>query len=332
MRAAQTVLLRDGAASSLVDGRPWETSDGTLTLQADSTLRVADKARSIDRQYAGSLGAHWTHDGLVLVNRVPAEEYVASVLASEASSSWAFEALRAQAIAVRTFAIVARDARHSRDWDVGDDTSSQVYRGRAGVSDIFFRASAATRAQYVAVGDAAVQVFYSAVCGGHTASLSELNGQSSPTHLGGIPDVDAAGNAYCAAAPYYRWRNSLSTELLARVAGVDPDTVDGFNVGGRWPSGRVKLVRLLRHGSAPLEMTGREFYARSLQTLGYKVLPSTLFDVQPDGSGFAFNGHGIGHGVGLCQWGARARADAGQHAEQILQAFFPGTQIRGKAA
>lgn len=331
-RAAQSVLLRDTAARSFVDGRPWGASEGMLTLRADSPLRVTDSARSIDRQYAGVLQARWTHDGLVLVNRVPVEEYVASVLASEASSSWPFEALRAQAIAVRTFALVARDERSSRDWDLGDDTSSQVYRGRAVLSDIFVRSSDATRAQFIAVREAAAQVFYSAVCGGHTASLSELNGQSFPPHLEGIADVDAAGNAYCAAAPYYRWRNSLSKESLARVAGVVPESLDGFGVSARWPSGRVKTVRLVRHDGAAMDMSGRQFYARALQALGYKVLPSTLFDVQPDGAGFAFTGRGMGHGVGLCQWGARGRADAGQRAEEILQAFFPGTQIRSRSA
>jgi len=61
--------------------------------------------------------------------------------------------------------------------------------------------------------------------------------------------------------------------------------------------------------------------------LGYKVIPSALFDVTRNGAGFDFIGHGVGHGVGMCQWGARGRADAGMSATQILAAYFPGTVV-----
>jgi SpoIID/LytB domain protein len=76
-------------------------------------------------------------------------------------------------------------------------------------------------------------------------------------------------------------------------------------------------------------MDGRVFYGRCGALLGYKVLPSTMFTVAPDaGGGYRFAGHGIGHGIGMCQWGARGRADAGMDAAAILAAYFPGTAAK----
>ena len=75
------------------------------------------------------------------------------------------------------------------------------------------------------------------------------------------------------------------------------------------------------------DMDARQFYSQMASVLGYKVLPSTMFDVIVSVKGFVFKGHGLGHGVGMCQWGARGRANAGLQAAQIVEAYFPGTVL-----
>ncbi|HKW44801.1 MAG TPA: hypothetical protein VJN22_04030, partial [Candidatus Eremiobacteraceae bacterium] len=95
-----------------------------------------------------------------------------------------------------------------------------------------------------------------------------------------------------------------------------------------WPEGRVKRLRARsRHGFDNV-MDGRVFYGRCGSLLGYKVVPSTMFRVEADAGGYRFTGRGIGHGIGMCQWGARGRAEARMSAAEILAAYFPGTAPR----
>ena len=78
------------------------------------------------------------------------------------------------------------------------------------------------------------------------------------------------------------------------------------------------------------DVDGHAFYARAGSELGYKVVPSALFDIVAGispGAGYVISGRGVGHGVGMCQWGAQGRARAGQTAEQILEAYFPGSTL-----
>jgi stage II sporulation protein D len=114
---------------------------------------------------------------------------------------------------------------------------------------------------------------------------------------------------------------------MARIVDVPPAQLNSIAVVGRWPDGRVKTITA-GGSSFTVTLNGREFYARALRVLGYKVIPSTLFDVTRDDQGFSLVGHGVGHGVGMCQWGARGRAEAGMSAAQIIQAYFPGTRLR----
>ena len=306
-----------------------------VTVNADQTLTVTalvtGNAAPLVRRYDGALRITASASSIGLINLVGLEDYVASTLASEASSSWAFEALRAQAIAIRSFAVHAAATRRSRQYDVNDDTSSQVYRGVDGITSSFRGAAAATQARILSWRGSPAAVFYSAACGGHTAEVAELGGSGGQSYLAGVADVDEHQRAYCAAAPYFQWKNDLSRVALARVAGIAPETLANCSVGARWPDGRVAMLRVGRNGGPDLEIAGRAFYTRCLQTLGYKVLPSTFFDIAPDGDGFLVTGHGSGHGVGLCQWGARGRADAGFTAEAILRAYFPGTDLMQSA-
>ena len=282
---------------------------------------------SIQRRYPGTLFVMVRGSTLIAINQVDVETYVASVMSAEVSPGWATESLRAQAIVVRTYAAHSRLSRGPQEYDLKDDTSSQVYRGIDGVAQSFVSAAQDTAGQIVLAGNAPASVFYSSSCGGHTAASEELTGQRSPPYLVGVSDVDAGGHAYCSASPYFRWKNSVSAASMARIVDVPAEQLNSIAVVDRWPDGRVK--NLSASGSSfTVTLRGHEFYARALSVLGYKVIPSLLFDVARDDQNFSFVGHGVGHGVGMCQWGARGRADAGMSAAQIVQAYFPGTSLQ----
>lgn len=276
------------------------------------------------RRYAGTITVAPDQAGILIINTVDSESYTASVLGAEMSPGWHVEALKAQAIATRTYALHAA-LKSKKPFDLGDDTSSQVYHGMDAVADRFTSAVQATAGLALFAGDAIADVFYSAACGGHTASASEINGGSAPPYLRGIADVDGGGNAYCVKAPYFSWQNVIPSGSLERIFDLEPGDLTAIDANATWPDGRVKSLKARSRRGFENTMDGRVFYGRCGSLLGYKVVPSTMFRVAPDAGGFLFTGHGIGHGIGMCQWGARGRADAGMNAAAILAAYFPGT-------
>jgi stage II sporulation protein D len=279
------------------------------------------------RHYNGAISLQCTAQGLLAVNSVDMESYVASTLASEISPGWAPESLKAQAIVTRTYGVRAAVHNGSRQYDVTDDTSNQVYHGLDDVATSFVAAASSTAGMIVTAAGAPADVFYSAVCGGHTANSYQLTGRPGPAYLQGIADVDGGGRAYCTPAPFFAWENSVPADAMARVLDVPSADLGDVSVTDRWPDGRAKTVRVSRYGASSVDLDGHKFYAHCSAVLGYKVLPSAMFEISRTTAGFTFTGHGLGHGVGMCQWGARGRAGAGMPAAQILSAYFPGTTL-----
>jgi len=321
---ATTGMMTSGGTSSAIGTQIIElTGDPYLDVNAHSA-----SGDSIQRRYPGTMFVMTHGATLLAINQVEVETYVASVMSAEVSPGWATESLRAQAIVVRTYAAHSRLSRGPQHYDLKDDTSSQVYRGIDDVAQSFVSAAQDTAGQIVHSGYAPASVFYSAACGGHTAASEELTGQPSPAYLVGVSDLDSGGHAFCSAAPYFRWKNSVSAASMARIVDVPAEQLNSIAVVDRWPDGRVKTITA-GGSSFTVTLNGREFYARALRVLGYKVIPSSQFDVTRDTQGFSLVGHGVGHGVGMCQWGARGRADAGMNAAQIIEAYFPGTTVTG---
>lgn len=308
-----------------VDG----SSKPTVVSQSSGPIDVAATTADgsvIERNYAGTILSAVVDGTLVVYNDVDVESYVASVMASEISSSWQSEALKAQAIAIRTYGL--RRMKHTRpsNYDVTDDTTNQVYHGVDAIVGSLRTAASATAGLIVISGGAPADVWYHSACGGHTASSSEITGVPPPPYLQGYPDSDGGGHAYCAASPYYSWRNSLPASALASVAGVD--VLSSIAIAQRWPDGRVKTVHVVSSSGDAHDIDGHHFYSRATAVLGYKVVPSSFFDIASSNGGYTLSGHGVGHGVGMCQWGAQGRALAGQNAAAILAAYFPGTTIQ----
>lgn len=327
---ASNVLVDLATGTATADGRRIDLAGEAVAVSSATPLLLVAHSRStpIRRRYAGSIELRYDGKSLLVVNAVDVETYVASILSSEIPAAWPAEALEAQAIATRTYALHAQALGGARNpYDLTDDTSSQVYRGSDGVPAPLVRAAVATTGLIVRSGGEPAEVFYSSTCGGHTASAAELTGREAPPHLRGIADTDASGRAYCARAPYFSWRNTIVADALGRVFNEPKRDVRALAVEERWPDGRVKKLRAELSRGEAVTMDGRIFYNRASSLLGYKVVPSTLFEVFADSGGFRFVGHGVGHGVGLCQYGARGRAQAHMSAQAILAAYFPNTSI-----
>jgi SpoIID/LytB domain protein len=249
---------------------------------------------------------------------IPLETYVARVLAGEAARDSPPAALEALAIAIRTFAVVNRGRHNADGFDVCDQTHCQVVRTATPVTE---RAVMATAGRVLMLRGVPVPIYYSASCGGQTEIPSAVwPNAEDPPYLPSRPD-DA-----CGGAPM--WSADLEATDLARAfraAGFRGERLRDLRILSRDTSGRVAKLRLV--GMTPGEISGQDLRAVAGRTLGWQHIKSTAFELQRDGSRYRFDGHGYGHGVGMCVIGSVNLAAAGQTAAQILARYFPGLDI-----
>ncbi|MEB3196868.1 MAG: SpoIID/LytB domain-containing protein [Candidatus Sericytochromatia bacterium] len=260
--------------------------------------------------------------------RLPLEDYVAGVLPAEITADAPAAALAAQAVCVRSFTWRAsRHPRHEAAW-LCDATHCQRFRGTLLPARWVTRALAAS-AHVVRTwdGQPALTVWH-ASCGGHGASAQAAFGGTAVPYLLGGRDTRPDGRAWCEGAPG-PWRLTLPrdhAEALWRSGGLlgPGESLVQLSVDAREPDGRVRTLRWAGH--APRVALAREVWPRLGPTLPWPGWASLRFDLNPTSEGWQFTGQGLGHGVGLCQAGASARARSGWSFARILDAYFPGTR------
>ncbi|MFP6640430.1 MAG: SpoIID/LytB domain-containing protein, partial [Myxococcota bacterium] len=269
-------------------------------------------------EVAGRLQVIPVSGQIAVIGHVPLDDYVEGALSGEIPALWAEEALRAQAVVSRTYALHERAAHASDPYDVAATTANQVYKG-GGVAESIHRAVRDTGCQVLTFrGEPILAVFHSAA-GGMTASAAEVWGRDL-TYLVSqeVQGEDDSPDTY--------WRASVSGTTLQRAlaaSGHRLGPLREMRVTARWDSGRVRSLQITgTRGQA--ELSGR----RLRSVVGTGVLKSTLFEVRADqDGGFVFVGSGRGHGVGMSQWGARAMAVRGVSYPHILSNFYPGTRL-----
>lgn len=273
------------------------------------------------RSYRGSF-AH-TEDGQI-VNIVDLEQYLYSVVSREMPPGWPAAALQAQAVCARTYVLQRSDPR--RSYDLVPSELDQRYDGIAGETPTAIAAVASTPGQVLWFGGLFAQVAYSSCCGGHTESASDAWGSVAPPYLAGVVC------SWCTASPNYRWTRALAMEDVAQRCAAQLAMLGrllDLQIQERDGSGRAKTLELVTDRGS-VSITGSAFR----RAVGTRVLPSLLLTGlvrTPDGDGFDIEGGGLGHGVGLCQWGARGMAASGHTALEILRLYFPGTDLQNLA-
>ena len=292
---------------------PWR-----LSLGAAARLGAPPAAAGPDRLVRGRLEA-WSDEGRIyLLNRVDLEHYVGSTVGGEMIPSWPIEALRAQAVAARTYVLHEAAKRQSHSWDVRATELSQVYKGLGAETPRTISATRTTEGEIlVHEGEPILAVFHS-TAGGRTAGAGEVWGRDLPY----LQAVEVEGEDD---APFTYWRapkGRRDLEMHARSLGFRVGQLHDIEVASRTPSGRVERLELAGSGGQATisGVSLRQFAA----TLG---LRSTLFEIRPTESGFAFVGSGYGHGVGMSQWGARGMAIRGATYREILSTFYPGAHL-----
>lgn len=266
---------------------------------------------------------------------VPLEEYVLGTALSEVSpvgepAATVERIFEVQAVLARTYALAHLD-RHARDgFDLCDTTHCQLYEpariGASRFTEAARQAVARTRGVILVYGNRPVDAVFHADCGGHTASAADVWGGPAVPYLIGSPDEvpSETHRTWDTTLSLTQVRNAVASAARAAIGA----RVKAVRVAARDDSGRATEIEI--RGERAVTVRSEQFRASVNDALGPKAIQSTRFDVTRVPAGFRFSGTGYGHGVGLCQVGAAARARRGESLEEILAAYFPGAlMVRG---
>jgi stage II sporulation protein D len=267
-----------------------------------STVTVPGK---IERSYQGTIKVYPLLDELVIINRIAIDAYLASIVGAEMGDA-PFEAQKAQAIVSRTY--LFRNLKRHEQYDFCDLTHCQVYKGMETETERARRAVLETNGMLLYQNGTIAELFYHSTCGGRTADYSSIfEGDNEAL-------VSISDSNYCSASPHYEWEWFLP---------VDEAPFQELFVSRRGQDERV--TEILVDGTPE---RGWQFRMRIAQQFGWNRLRSSWFSVEKKDDHFLFKGHGLGHGLGMCQWGARKLAEEGASAEEILHHYFPKLQLR----
>jgi stage II sporulation protein D len=318
--AAPFLVARAARAQNDVDPASSSTRQALRVLlgSGDAVLESSQSFSFNGRSYRGAYER--TADGQI-VNIVDLEEYLYSVVPREMPSGWPAEALAAQAICARTYVLQRSDPR--RAYDLVPSELDQVYEGVAGETPATTAAVNASAGSVLSFGKGFAGVAYSSCCGGHTESSAEAWGNRIVPYLQGVVCTS------CSDSPNYRWNRALALDAIAArlTSALAPfGRLQDVRITARDASGRARAFDLIADGGTAT-VSGSAFR----RAIGPRVLPSLLLasvTPSPDRADLSIDGGGLGHGVGMCQWGARGMASQGRTAAQILAFYFPGTDLQ----
>ncbi|RYZ76229.1 MAG: SpoIID/LytB domain-containing protein [Proteobacteria bacterium] len=297
--------------------------------------RVAFAASEFSSQAASSID---------VVSTLDIEDYLRGVLPSEMPASWPVEALKAQAVAARTFALFRKfqKSQSRSNFDVESDVMDQVFNHPL-LSDVtktrlanVDKAIDGTRAVVLLdPRNQAFQAYFHADCGGRTEEATAV--------WGGKETLGTAIDGSCPMNPRATWTASYSGRDLAKLLAKSPLTsalfansaaVFGVQIVKRTNSGRIDemLVSMTDRlgGTRVATLSGHAFR----MAVGFNTIKSTQFTIEPRGAlnsksglNFALAGQGYGHGVGMCQWGAKQMAREGKSYQAILKHYYPKAKL-----
>ena len=310
-------------------------------------LSSADRVISLEkRKYRGALRVKPESGGtLTVVNMVKLESYLRSVVPSEigALSEDRMEAMKAQAVASRSYTLYRMAQSKESSYDVVSGVGDQVYSGIAGERPITDRAIAETYGVVAAYRGEPIRANFSSTCGGVTVDNKEAwPDEEQLPYLKSVRDVGGRrGTEFCEISKYYRWREEWGLDEMSAILSLHYS--EGSS-GGEEFSGMIRSIKVVKRNSAgrarvvEVKTDDGKFEVRAdrmrwaLRRPDGGPLRSTFFDLKLEKRRGQFRrliaeGRGWGHGVGMCQWGAIGMADRGYSFEDILKHYFKDINI-----
>jgi stage II sporulation protein D len=292
---------------------------GERFLSAKEVRIVPENDGSVSvngRYYRGQLLV--TRAGaLTVVNLLDMERYLAAVVGSEVIESWPDNALRAQAVVARTYALNQRKAAVNKVFDVQATVADQVYLGTERETSKLRRIVKETAGIVMWYRGKVFPAYFHSTCAGHTEEVSRVFKYPS------IPPLCGVECNYCTSSKYWGWwSTTCDADALAaalRRKGKNVGRISDIEPLDKGTSGRALRVRITSDRGVT-EVPAYEF--RLL--VGASQLRNTSFIVRRSGNTFEFLGRGWGHGVGMCQFGTKGMAEKGYGYLAILKHYYPG--------
>ncbi|MBF2058617.1 MAG: SpoIID/LytB domain-containing protein [Cyanobacterium sp. T60_A2020_053] len=263
-----------------------------------------------DNWYRGRVLLLPEGNGVTAVNYVDMEDYLYSVVGAEAVPSWPQEALKAQAVAARSYALHQRNTSRNGEYDVDSSTKSQVYKGLASEYTTTHQAVKSTADEVMTYDGRVILAVFHSSSGGHTENVEDIWTSPLP-YLRGVVDYDQT-------SPVFQWSKSVEPSQLRQVVG-NIGNIRAIVPEKTTPQGRVVSLRVEGDRSS-----------RSLQGADVRRaldLRSTLFRMSLANGGLQVSGRGFGHGIGLSQWGTFYLAQNGVNYQQILAHYYQNARI-----
>lgn len=323
--SSKTITLAANTAAAI----RWQ--DGAFLVGREKlrsevlVIRPAAKAGELSldgRRYRGALELRHKSGGLTAVNIVPVDGYLRSVVPEEMPVDWPAEAIKAQSVAARSFALASRGRHASAGYDLCTTTHCQLYTGTTAEKSASNAAIKATRGEVLTYGGKPIEALFHTDSGGMTENSEDVWGSH-------VPYLRAAKDTPAKTMPWTKAISRADLERKLAAKGHDIGKVRslvlsplaiGRSAKDRTASGRVKTMTMKgTKGTATLSGTTW----RSL--LGLK---STLFDAKLAKDMVTFTGYGSGHGLGISQWGAERMAAKGASYAEILHHYYTGTTLQ----
>ncbi len=261
----------------------------------------------------------------LVVNISPLERYIAGVVAKEMHPKWPIEALKAQAVAARSYAVAIMKKPRSTHYDLASTTMDQVYSGVSGEDSRTLLAARATAGQVLHAKRKVLKAYYHSHCGGRTELPKNVWGKREPAYRS-------------VSCPYHRvkqpqteWRHELTKSTLQQklknLSAILPQSFQrlaNLQVNRSINSNRVSTVTMADDKGNSLELEAGYFR----KIIGNRLLKSTRFRIIDRKSSVEFKGSGFGHGVGLCQYGTKEMAKLGKNYNEILRHYYPLASLK----
>ncbi len=284
-----------------------------LVNDLEKLKKVSGKTIVSGSTYQGEIEIWKGSDGYFLINVIDLEEYVKGVVTSEIGIHWPEEALKAQAVLARTYAVAHIIRNRTKNfYDVTSSVFHQIYKGDEGTQEVQ-KAVKETKGQILTYLGEPIMAFYHACSVGKTEDPKEVFGKDYPY----LKPVIVPSTP----SPYSIWEKKIPFEMLERALSMEK--ISEVSILSYTSTGRVKEIEFSDGGNKKV------IKATELRKLlNWSALPSTMIkSVRIEENSVVFEGNGFGHGVGMCQWCAFQMAQEGKNYKEILKYFYPETEI-----
>ena len=264
-----------------------------------------------DRWYRGKTHLILRGNSITAINKVDLEQYLYSVVGAEAVSTWPIEALKAQAVAARSYALYKRKSSNSSLYDVDTTVGTQVYKGLDTEYTTTHQAVNSTAGQIMTYNNNVILAAFHSSSGGHTENVEDIWVNPLP-YLRGVVDYDHE-------SPVFEWRKNFSFSEFSNLLGIGIGNIKALVPQRLTPRGRIVTMKIVGDRGST-EISGKKIRKQL-------ALRSTLFRINTQNNGIEVQGRGFGHGLGLSQWEAYHLAKQGVQYNQILGHYYQNASL-----